>query len=523
MNRAERRADRRARTRADRRSRAAALGSAAVLAGAASAAVLAVGGPAGANAPIVVDTLADSGAGSLRSAIIQANTDAGADLIQFSVTGTITLAFDLPAITDELVVEGPGSSLLTIDGGWRYTGSGTGTGGAQILKWLFTTGHSGVSGVTLEGGNGFGGAVTTYGTTGTLSVDDVTFTGNAAAYAGAGVNVTYGPVDVTITDSHFVDNHAFYFGGAIHVEDGTLSISNTSFTDNVAYTKGGGAIWTSGDAVTTITGSTFSGNDGEEGGALYLQAGNTTIVDSTFTGNHSTWEGGAIHNVSGDLSISGSTFSGNASLYGGGALYIDSGTVTIADSTLTGNHANTHGGAIMGVPNGMTIISSTITGNTAGVDGDGISLSFSWVSSAPPTPADGELDLISTIVAGNGTHDISRDPTGSETVTSDHSLLGTVDAGIPVTDVGGTRTGVTAAELALGPLADNGGPTPTMLLLPGSVAIDAGPATLPTFTGSDYDQRGPGYPRVANGRVDVGAIEVQPPPPEPEPEPTFTG
>ena len=52
--------------------------------------------------------------------------------------------------------------------------------------------------------------------------------------------------------------------------------------------------------------------------------------------------------------------------------------------------------------------------------------------------------------------------------------------------------------------------TDTMALLPGSPAIDAGPDPVPDFPGNDNDQRGPGFPRVVNGKVDVGAYEVQP-------------
>jgi hypothetical protein len=76
---------------------------------------------------------------------------------------------------------------------------------------------------------------------------------------------------------------------------------------------------------------------------------------------------------------------------------------------------------------------------------------------------------------------------------------------------GGTSTGPLplTADPQVGPLADNGGPTFTHGLLPGSPAIDAGDAGLtpPPFN----DQRGVGYARFVNGRVDVGAYEVQPP------------
>jgi hypothetical protein len=63
------------------------------------------------------------------------------------------------------------------------------------------------------------------------------------------------------------------------------------------------------------------------------------------------------------------------------------------------------------------------------------------------------------------------------------------------------------ADPLLGPLQDNGGSTFTHSLLPASPAIDAG---TPNFTPPpDYDQRGTGFPRVFNGRVDIGAFEVQ--------------
>ena len=71
----------------------------------------------------------------------------------------------------------------------------------------------------------------------------------------------------------------------------------------------------------------------------------------------------------------------------------------------------------------------------------------------------------------------------------------------------------------LGALADNGGPTQTHALLPGSPAVNAGPNPLTPFPGSADDQRGAGYARVVGGRVDIGAFEVQPT----TIEPTFTG
>ena len=61
------------------------------------------------------------------------------------------------------------------------------------------------------------------------------------------------------------------------------------------------------------------------------------------------------------------------------------------------------------------------------------------------------------------------------------------------------------ADPMLAPLAANGGLTLTHALMTGSPAINRGiPGTF------DYDQRGPGFPRVQNGVADIGAFEVDP-------------
>jgi hypothetical protein len=71
----------------------------------------------------------------------------------------------------------------------------------------------------------------------------------------------------------------------------------------------------------------------------------------------------------------------------------------------------------------------------------------------------------------------------------------------------------------LGPLQDNGGPTPTLALLPGSPALDVGDNSARSATGP-LDQRGQGFARVANGTVDIGAFEAEPPPPPASPPPS---
>jgi hypothetical protein len=84
-----------------------------------------------------------------------------------------------------------------------------------------------------------------------------------------------------------------------------------------------------------------------------------------------------------------------------------------------------------------------------------------------------------------------------------------------VNSVNGNQVGTTLNPInpRLGPLQNNGGPTQTMALLPGSPAIDAGSNALAVdASGSPLttDQRGPGFNRVINGTVDMGAYEFQP-------------
>ncbi len=124
--------------------------------------------------------------------------------------------------------------------------------------------------------------------------------------------------------------------------------------------------------------------------------------------------------------------------------------------------------------------------------------------------SDQGMNLKNNIVAGNSAGK------GSDVygvVTSDgFNVIGDSSDGI-----GYTSTDLLNVDPLLGPLADNGGPTLTMALLPGSPAIDAGDNT----DAPEFDQRGPGFPRIVNGTIDIGAFEVQAsslPAPLPHPE-----
>jgi len=112
---------------------------------------------------------------------------------------------------------------------------------------------------------------------------------------------------------------------------------------------------------------------------------------------------------------------------------------------------------------------------------------------------------------------------GSANITKDGGTVTSLGYNLSSDDGGGLLTGPgdqINTDPMLGPLQDNGGPTLTHALLPGSPAIDAGDPNLtpPPF----YDQRGPDFYRLRNDRIDIGSFEVQEGPavtPTPTPTP----
>ena len=137
---------------------------------------------------------------------------------------------------------------------------------------------------------------------------------------------------------------------------------------------------------------------------------------------------------------------------GGGGILNEDGLVTVTNSTISGNNAAGKGGGIAnGMTTALTIVNSTIRGNIAGITGGGIS--HEGVSAT----------LTNTIVAGNSATDCD-----GAVVSFGNNLDGDGTCNLVVpSDLPGTNP-------LLGPLANNGGPTQTHALVPGSPAIDAG-------------------------------------------------
>ncbi len=229
-----------------------------------------------------------------------------------------------------------------------------------------------------------------------------------------------------------------------------------------------------------------------------------SILSSTVSGNVSNGKGGGIYAATGTVLVDTSTVSGNTAAAGGG-IY-SGGNVNVMNSTVSGNSADTTGGiSIFGNGNTLTVDHSTITENSAFFGSGGIRATQAGVV------------IRNSIVSGNNETDGLHDDiyTYLTTVQMAYSLLGDgygsglteAPLGSPDANgnlIGGAMYGPISAQLA--PLANNGGPTETHLLLPGSPASNAGD---PAFTGPPlFDQRGAGFARVLDGRVDMGAVEV---------------
>ena len=413
-------------------------------------------------ATITVTNTNDSGPGSLRQALTIANDG---DTIGFAVTGTISLTSGELVIDKNIIISGPGPGLLTVARSQQA---------ADFRIFNIPPSHTAeIDGLTITGGSlvGNGGGISSGAT---LTISNCAISGNSITadgveYSGAGI---YNVGTMTIVNSTVNNNQALIvgflppFGGGISNDGGTLTIQNTTISENTVAGSGwGGGVYNAGSL--TAINSTIRGNTGSTGGGIF---GGATIINCTISGNSALFEGGGI--------------------YGGG---------TISNCTISGNRTTVGHGRGGGISGAGTITNSTISDNLA-INGSSIC-------------ATGTVQLGDTILNSGANIFVL----GSGTVTSHGYNLSDDDGGGFLTGPGDQIN----TDPLLGPLQDNGGPTSTHELVPGSPAIDAGD---PNFTPPPYyDQRGPGFSRVFNGRIDIGSFEVQPPrrpSPIPRPRPT---
>lgn len=370
------------------------------------------------------------------------------------------------------------------DNAWNGIGtSGTATLNNCIVSRNARGGISNSGTLTLndttvsENNGDEGGGITNFGT---LVVNDSAVSRNTAA-SGGGISSAFEEgVSVTLNRSTVSENTAS--GGCGGIDSwGTLILNKSIVSDNRA--GGTGGICSTGSLALNL--STVSGNTAtwpSSWGGGIASSGEATLVDSTISDNSATAGGGAFSS-NGDLTIRGCTFFGNVAVHGGG-INVQYGALTLENSTVSGNIALETGGGIHSRQE-FILQSSTVAFNSADSGG---AIFFASTSGAT---------LLNSAIEGDCELEFGYMPSSSGgNIESPGDSCGLDNAG--------DQTNVTGAQLNLGPLQDNGGPTMTHSLLPGSVAIDKIPEAMCEV---DTDQRSVGRPQGL--ACDVGAFELK--------------
>ncbi len=320
--------------------------------------------------------------------------------------------------------------------------------------------HSTISGNSAQ----FGGGI--YTDSANITLTHSTVSDNTGKFGG-GLNSQSGTI--TLSESIVTRNAApTGFGAGIRAVHGTVSVTDSTLSDNSSQL--GGGIYSLYGSI-SLTNCTVSGNSASHGAGMFALYGNVTLAFSSINGN-TTDTGGGVYSEYGDVTLTSTTVSGNSASLRGGGIDTIYANVTLVNSTFSGNSANNVGGGLCTYAGAVTLTNTTFSNNVANLHGNGI---YTYDGGASVT-------LWNSIVAGNsgGGNDID----GGATPGGDHNLIGNV------------------ANLDLGPLADNGGPTLTLLPQAGSAAIDAGDLAHCPAT----DQRGVARPQA--GVCDIGAVEV---------------
>jgi cysteine-rich repeat protein len=473
---------------------------------------------------------------TLRAAVQEANATPGADEIILP-SGSYRLALagggeDAAAsgdldLADDVRLTGMGADQSDIDGQGLH-------GVLQVLPGVTAE----ITQLTISGGlqPAYGSAGGIY-NQGTLHMADCEITGNVAA-APYGTGGLYNEGTATIEHTAFdvntpsaITNYgtlslsavALRFNGpSVGIDnEGALTIVAGDIADQT-----GSALFIQGE--TTVIERTHI-HDTRPGAAMLIPSGEVTVLDSIIDHN----AGGGINNDGGlrvertilranspapeDVAVTTSGIAGVTPYTGitntdgatiidsaildhlGGGIANEEGGITLINVTVSGNSSVRGGG---GICNSGTaeIRSSTITANTS-QDGPGGIEAFADSANS--------VRMSNSIVAGNSALGAAGAPDCSGPITSDgYNLIGNGAGCGQLAAAAGDRIGV---DPGLAPLADNGGPTPTHALLPGSMAIDAGNPAPPGISPAACpvtDQRGAGRPQGA--ACDIGAFETTP-------------
>jgi hypothetical protein len=249
--------------------------------------------------------------------------------------------------------------------------------------------------------------------------------------------------------------------------------------------------------VVNLSGLTVEGRGTDSSASVRNQFAVLTIDECAISGKSTSNQIGLVNEVGGTTLVTSSAIVSNKSTVNGGGV-LNQGTLTVINSTLANNSAS-QGGAVYNQAGATaSFVNTTVADNAASVQGGGVFNDTATVS------------LGNTIIARNvaGTAPVASDAFGFFGSLG-HNLIGTTAGGSgfiasDITNVPNANVGLAAT------IAVNQGPTPTLALLAGSPAIDAGSNALAVDDDGAalaFDQRGAPFARIVDGTVDIGAFE----------------
>jgi hypothetical protein len=389
---------------------------------------------------------------------------------------------------------------------------------------------------------------------GTLIVEGSNISTNENRQRGAGIfnsgvatirNSSIAYNDVLIASGFNMQGGGIYNEGTLHIIDSTIRYNEIAGATSASSFIGGGGIYGSGgelDLHGTIVEYNTVGSE-QDGGGLFLNGSDATISRSVINNNRSDGafaNTGGLYMSSGTLTMRDTTVQDNWGDVGGG-LHISNGTVDIRHSTVSGNQSNYGGGLyVCGNTSTMAFTNVTFSDNESAIDGGGIYVCSSgelYLANVTVTDnlADsddegsgngggiylatfnqdsGIVHLKNTIIDDNS--DLSDFPGISasdcygEVTSEGYNLIGSLGFSLgspPCSVVGDTTTNLIGFDAMFDVLTDNGGPTLTHALMPGSDALNAGnPAGCTDMDGTPLpvDQRYGFRP----DRCDMGAFEL---------------
>lgn len=519
-------------------------------------------------ATLVVTSLANSGAGSLRAALTNASNG---DVITFAVTGTITntTTYDGLTISNNVSIVGPGANVLSITGTNRnrafYINSGVtvtlsgltftecyggpnlhggaifNAGNLMLSNCVFTACRSTFGGISLNNGGpgypaGNGGAIFN---SGTLAAVNCQFLNNSASAGGGGADGGLNPYPDPISPGGNGGNGGN--GGAVY-SLGTAGFTNCTFASNSSGSGGSGGAGGSGTHSLSGPGpgpGLRGGNGGAAGnGSAVFGSSGVTFVSCTFFNNTtgSGGHGGNGGNGFGHTFPNSNTFPGGnggaAGYAGSGTLYCTGACQLVActfynNSAGSGGNGGSGGAGVNNVSipggNGGNGGNAGDGGSGGGIYGPRTNVSFTlqnvliaqntagYAGAAGSAGAGGSGPIVgSNGLPGTNAVDGTGPDLSGKFISQKHNLVGLSDGSTGFTngllgDIVGTGAPI---DPMISALNNNGGLVSTCALLPGSPAMDAGDDTL-IGAPLNLTKDARGYARKAGAQVDIGAYEYQ--------------